>query len=491
MKRKAITIGLLALAIAGGARANTLVYCSEGSPEGFNPQLFTSGTTVDASSAAIYNRLVDFKPGTVELQPSLAESWEVSEDGKRYTFHLRKGVAFQSNKYFTPTRDFNADDVIFSFMRQKDANNPYHKVSNGAYTNFESMEFGTLIDRIVKVDDHTVRFELSRAEAPFVADLGMYFATLLSAEYADAMLKAGTPQRVDNDPIGTGPFQLVQYQKDAKILYKAFDRYWEGKPKIDRLVFSITPRLLLVVAGDQPMLWQRFQIGRQAIAGDVGGAGAHYPALGGDAAGVQRAVLLLADADGGVEPFLRRIGQAFGQIEVDPQLRVAFRQRRQQRQHIGFAERWQAADAQRALRRFVQRAQLGAKAGNVRHQRGGARQQQLAGVGQQQATGGAHEQCGAERAFQGVDVAHQRGGHHAQPARGGGKAAQAGHVEKNWQMFYIAGVIHFCIICKSVSYEYPLLCRRRGGYSGCGLTTGFNAALSRPYREKTHKPRGA
>lgn len=237
MKRKAITIGLLALAIAGGARANTLVYCSEGSPEGFNPQLFTSGTTVDASSAAIYNRLVDFKPGTVELQPSLAESWEVSEDGKRYTFHLRKGVAFQSNKYFTPIRDFNANDVIFSFMRQKDANNPYHKVSNGAYTNFESMEFGTLIDRIVKVDDHTVRFELSRAEAPFVADLGMYFATIFSAEYADAMLKAGTPQRVDNDPIGTGPFQLVQYQKDAKILYKAFDRYWEGKPKIDRLVF--------------------------------------------------------------------------------------------------------------------------------------------------------------------------------------------------------------------------------------------------------------
>lgn len=269
MKRKAITIGLLALAIAGGARANTLVYCSEGSPEGFNPQLFTSGTTVDASSAAIYNRLVDFKPGTVELQPSLAESWEVSEDGKRYTFHLRKGVAFQINKYFTPTRDFNADDVIFSFMRQKDANNPYHKVSNGAYTNFESMEFGTLIDRIVKVDDHTVRFELSRAEAPFVADLGMYFATIFSAEYADAMLKAGTPQRVDNDPIGTGPFQLVQYQKDAKILYKAFDRYWEGKPKIDRLVFSITP--------DATVRYAKLQ--KERVPGDAvpqpGGSGAH------------------------------------------------------------------------------------------------------------------------------------------------------------------------------------------------------------------------
>ena len=130
-----------------------------------------------------------------------------------------------------------------------------------------------------------------------------------------------------------------------------------GAAAHQRRVEDLRPagRLLLVVAGDQPMLRQRFQIGRQAIVGDVGGAGAHHPALGGDAAGVQRAVLLFADADGGVEPFLRRIGQTFGQIEVDRQLWVAFRQRRQQRQHIGFAEGRQAADAQRALRRFVQR----------------------------------------------------------------------------------------------------------------------------------------
>ena len=211
MKRKAITIGLLALAIAGGARANTLVYCSEGSPEGFNPQLFTSGTTVDASSAAIYNRLVDFKPGTVELQPSLAESWEVSEDGKRYTFHLRKGVAFQINKYFTPTRDFNADDVIFSFMRQKDANNPYHKVSNGAYTNFESMEFGTLIDRIVKVDDHTVRFELSaprRRSSPIWACTSPLFFGGICRRDAEGRYAAAGGQRSDRHravPAGAVP----------------------------------------------------------------------------------------------------------------------------------------------------------------------------------------------------------------------------------------------------------------------------------------------
>ncbi|MGX2011496.1 ABC transporter substrate-binding protein, partial [Enterobacter asburiae] len=105
-----------------------------------------------------------------------------------------KGVKFQSNKYFTPTRDFNADDVIFSFMRQKDPQHPYHNVSGGSYSNFESLEFGQLITAIDKPDEYTVRFTLARAEAPFVADLAWYFASVLSAEYADAMLKAGTPQ---------------------------------------------------------------------------------------------------------------------------------------------------------------------------------------------------------------------------------------------------------------------------------------------------------
>lgn len=236
-----MAVATLTLAVASGAMAKTLVYCSEGSPENFNPQLYTSGTSVDASAVPVYNRLVDFKVGTTELVPSLAESWDVSPDGTVYTFHLRKGVKFQSNKTFKPTRDFSADDVIFSFMRQKDPKNPYHNVSNGTYANFESLEFGSLIKNIEKVDDNTVRFTLAHAEAPFLADLGWYFASILSAEYADAMLKAGTPEKVDQDPIGTGPFELVQYQKDSRILFRAFPQYWQGKAKLDRLVFSITP----------------------------------------------------------------------------------------------------------------------------------------------------------------------------------------------------------------------------------------------------------
>ena len=136
MQRRLTTLALAlaALTASSAISAKTLVYCSEGSPENFNPQLYTSGTSVDASAVPVYNRLVDFKAGTTELVPSLAESWEVSEDGKVYTFHLRKGVKFQSNKYFKPSRDFNADDVIFSFMRQKDPQHPYHNISSGNYS---------------------------------------------------------------------------------------------------------------------------------------------------------------------------------------------------------------------------------------------------------------------------------------------------------------------------------------------------------------------
>lgn len=93
-----ISISLITLVISTHLQAKTLVYCSEGSPEGFNPQLFASGTTYDASSIPLYNRLVEFKLGTTEIKPALAERWQVSDDGKVYTFYLRKGVKWHTSK---------------------------------------------------------------------------------------------------------------------------------------------------------------------------------------------------------------------------------------------------------------------------------------------------------------------------------------------------------------------------------------------------------
>jgi len=231
-----------ALAFAAqGAMAKTLVYCSEGSPEGFNPAFYTSGTTFDATSRNVFNKLVEFERGTTKIGPSLAEKWEISADGLEYTFHLRKGVKWQTTEKFKPTRDFNADDVVFTFKRQLLKDHPYHAVSNASYEYFDGMSMPALLKDIVKVDDYTVKFLLNRPEAPMIANLGMDFASIQSAEYADAMMKAGTPEAVDNFPVGTGPFQLVAYQKDAIIRYKANPDYWAGKAKIDNLIFAITP----------------------------------------------------------------------------------------------------------------------------------------------------------------------------------------------------------------------------------------------------------
>ena len=232
---------MCATALAGAAQAKTLVYCSEGSPEGFDPALYTSGTTFDASSHPVFNHLTEFVTGTTNVVPGLAESWDVSADGKEYTFHLRKGVKFHSNDTFTPTRDFNADDVIFTFERQWKEDNPYFKVSGGTWEYFAGMSMPDLLKEIVKVDDYTVKFVLNRPDAPTIANLAMDFASIQSKEYADAMLAAGTPEMLNQAPIGTGPFRFVAYQKDAVIRYKANPDYWEGASPIDDLVFAITP----------------------------------------------------------------------------------------------------------------------------------------------------------------------------------------------------------------------------------------------------------
>ncbi|EPO8955243.1 ABC transporter substrate-binding protein, partial [Enterobacter hormaechei] len=234
---------LLPASAAWAANKDTIIYCSEASPESFNPQIASSGPSFVASSQTLYNRLINFDPVKNTPVPSLAESWTISPDGKTYTFTLRKGVKFNSNKYFKPTRDFNADDVIFSVMRQKDPKHPYHNVSQGNYEYFNDVGLDKLIQDVKKIDDYHVQFTLSEPNAAFLADWGMDFASILSAEYADAMLKKGTPENVDTWPIGTGPYVLQQYKVDSLIRYVANPNYWDGEVPTKHLIFSITPNV--------------------------------------------------------------------------------------------------------------------------------------------------------------------------------------------------------------------------------------------------------
>jgi len=245
-------LGAAALIAMVPASAKTLVFCSEGSPENFYPGVNTTGTSFDANSQ-IYSRLVDFEGGGTKVVPGLAERWTVSADGMEYTFNLRKGVKWHSNKNFTPTRDMNADDILFMIERQWKEDNPFFKVTSSNHSYFGDMGMPKLLKAVQKVDDYTVKITLNKPEAPFLSAFAMEFAGVQSKEYADAMLKAGTPEKIDQEPIGTGPFFLVQYQKDAIIRYKAHPTYYRGKAKIDDLVFSITP--------DASVRWAKLQKG--------------------------------------------------------------------------------------------------------------------------------------------------------------------------------------------------------------------------------------
>jgi dipeptide transport system substrate-binding protein len=223
------------------ASAAPLTVCTEASPEGFDVVQYNSLTTTNASADVLMNRLVEYSVGQGQVIASLADKWSVSDDGLTYEFKLHPGVKFHATAYFTPTRELQAADVLFSFQRMLDPANPWHKVAQSGFPHAQSMQLPGLIKRIEAPDPLTVRFTLDHPDATFLATLSMGFASIYSAEYAEQLMKAGTPEKMNAQPIGTGPFEFVRFQKDAVVRYKANPDYFAGKPSVDPLIFAITP----------------------------------------------------------------------------------------------------------------------------------------------------------------------------------------------------------------------------------------------------------
>ncbi|MNU74934.1 Periplasmic dipeptide transport protein precursor [compost metagenome] len=235
-------VGASLLASAPFAQAATnLVFCSEGSPAGFDPGQYTTGTDFDASAETMFNRLTQFERGGTAVIPGLATSWDVSDDGLTYTFHLREGVKFHTTPYFKPTREFNADDVLFTFNRMINKDDPFRKAYPTEFPYFTDMGMDTNITKIDKVDDKTVKFTLKEVDAAFIQNMAMSFASVQSAEYAAQLLKEGKAADINQKPIGTGPFVFKSYQKDSNIRYTGNKDYWKPDDvKIDNLIFAIT-----------------------------------------------------------------------------------------------------------------------------------------------------------------------------------------------------------------------------------------------------------
>ena len=245
MLKKAVIPFLLGAGLIASApfahAASNLVFCSEGSPAGFDPGQYTTGTDFDASAETVFNRLSQFERGGTAVIPGLATSWDVAPDGLTYTFHLREGVKFHTTPYFKPTRTFNADDVLFTFNRMINKDDPFRKAYPTEFPYFTDMAMDTNITKIEKVDDHTVKMTLGTVDAAFIQNLAMSFASIQSAEYAAQLLKEGKPEDINQKPIGTGPFVFKSYQKDSNIRYTGNKDYWKPEDvKVDNLIFAIT-----------------------------------------------------------------------------------------------------------------------------------------------------------------------------------------------------------------------------------------------------------
>lgn len=246
---------LLALAAQPPAQAQgkPLIYCADASPEGFDPGMWDSASTNTVSNQ-LFDSLLGFKRPSTELSPRLATSWEISPDARSFTFKLREGVKFHSTPWFKPTRDFNADDVLFTFSRFIDPNLPFNKAFPANFVYPQNLGLAKLIEGIDKIDDRTIRFRLRQPNVTFVANFAFAWASIQSAEYAAQLLKAGKASQINVQPVGTGPFRFKSYAKDDVLRMEANPDYWGSKQRTKMLIFSISRepnvRVQKVAAGE-------------------------------------------------------------------------------------------------------------------------------------------------------------------------------------------------------------------------------------------------
>ncbi len=218
--------------------AGTLVFGSSGDAVRLDPADATDGESIQRMDN-IFEGLVEYKSESTEIQPALATSWETSEDGKEITFKLRRGVKFHDGT------DFNADAVVFSFARQYDANHWARQYGQWVYWGYMFSD----VDKMVKIDDYTVKLVLKTVNASIITSLAMFTVNIVSPTNAE---KWGAD--AFRHPVGTGPFKFVEWVKDDHITLEANDNYWRERPSLDRLIFKVIPdpsaRLMALEVGE-------------------------------------------------------------------------------------------------------------------------------------------------------------------------------------------------------------------------------------------------
>jgi peptide/nickel transport system substrate-binding protein len=221
--RPMLLAGLAAALLAGSAQAASLRYANQGDLKSLDPYTLNE-TTTNAHLGHVYEGLTK-RGRDLAIQPGLAESWETSDDGLTWRFHLRKGVKFQNGNPFT------ADDVVFSAARVR-----------APGSNFQTRVPSTA--EFVKVDDNTVDVKLKTPNPILHYQWDTWY--ILDKEWAEANnatgptpASAATPSYAALNANGTGPFRIESHQPGVRTVFKKNDAWW-GKVEhnLDEIVFT-------------------------------------------------------------------------------------------------------------------------------------------------------------------------------------------------------------------------------------------------------------
>ncbi|EGY34843.1 4-phytase [Aggregatibacter actinomycetemcomitans serotype e str. SC1083] len=238
---------------------NGLIYCTHASSFSFNPQTADASTSMNVVTEQIYNKLFEISNTSAVPTPVLAQSYSLSPDGKVITIHLRRGIKFHHTDWFKPTRDFNADDVVFSLNRvlgyetylptleqtSVSYKNPQYRIFHEQakkvrFPYFESIKLNQKIESVKAINPHTVEITLFKPDSSILSHLASQYAIIFSQEYAVQLNADDNLVQLDTLPVGTGPYKVKNYFRNQYVRLEKNKDYWKKDAKINDIIIDLS-----------------------------------------------------------------------------------------------------------------------------------------------------------------------------------------------------------------------------------------------------------
>ncbi|MDO4430538.1 MAG: ABC transporter substrate-binding protein [Lonepinella koalarum] len=239
---------------------NSLVYCTHATGFSFNPQTADAGTSMNVVTEQIYNKLFEMKNNSPQVEPSLAKSYQINKNGTEIRIQLRQDVQFHHTPWFTPSRNFNADDVVFSLNRvlghntslpefetveSENSQNPQYQIyleqaKKVRFPYFDSIKLNKKIKQVEAISPYEVKITLFSPDSSVLSHLASQYAIIFSQEYALQLNADNNLNQLDNLPVGTGPYQLNHYVQNQYVRLIKNQNYWKKDAKIEHIIVDLS-----------------------------------------------------------------------------------------------------------------------------------------------------------------------------------------------------------------------------------------------------------